>query len=110
MTSIDEIRDRAWAALAPHLAGKAGDVGRTAADNRLFVNAVLWVLRPGGTWRVLPERFGRHGPGARRPGGTWRVLPERFGKHETVRQRALRWAQQGTWQRLFHAGRVPERE
>jgi transposase len=85
----DELSDAAWAKLAPHLAGKAGDVGRTGADNRLFLNAVLWVMRHGGTWRVLPERFG---------------------KHDTVRKRALRWAQKGTWQRLFHAVRVPELE
>ncbi|MEM9020673.1 MAG: hypothetical protein AAGC44_08920 [Planctomycetota bacterium] len=30
-----------------HLPGKAGDPGRTAADNRLFVNAVLYVLKTG---------------------------------------------------------------
>jgi len=85
----DELSDAAWEKLAPHLAGKAGDVGCTAADNRLFLNAVLWVMRHGGTWRVLPERFG---------------------KHDTVRKRARRWAQKGTWQRLFQAVRVPELE
>ncbi len=85
----DEVSDAAWEKLSPHLAGKAGDVGCTAADNRLFLNAVLWVMRHGGTWRVLPERFG---------------------KHDTVRKRALRWAQKGTWQRLFAAVRLPEVE
>lgn len=85
----DELSEAAWEKLALHLAGKAGDVGRTADDNRLFLNAVLWVMRHGGTWRVLPARFGKHG---------------------TVRKRALRWAQKGTWQRLFEAVRVPELE
>jgi transposase len=85
----DELSDAAWDKLAPHLAGKAGDVGRTGADNRLFLNAVLWVMRHGGTWRVLPERFGKHDP---------------------VRKRALRWAQKGTWQRLFTAVRGTELE
>lgn len=85
----DELSNGAWEKLAPHLAGKAEDVGRTAGDNRLFLNAVLWVMRHGGTWRVLPARFG---------------------KHDTVRKRALRWAQKGTWQRLFEAVRVPELE
>lgn len=69
--------------------GKAGDAGCTAADNRLFLNAVLWVLRHGGTWRILPARFG---------------------KHDTVRKRALRWAQKGSWQRLLAAVRRPEAE
>ena len=57
----DALSDAAWAKLAPHLPGKAGDVGCTAADNRLFLNAGLWVLRHGGTWRVLPARFGSCG-------------------------------------------------
>ncbi len=85
----DELSESGWEKLAPHLAGKAGDAGRTADDNRLFLNAVVWVMRHGGTWRVLPERFG---------------------KHDTVRKRALRWAQKGTWQRLFAAVRLPELE
>ena len=85
----DELSDLGWETLSPHLAGKAGDVGCTAADNRLFLNAVLWVMRHGGTWRILPARLG---------------------KHDTIRKRALRWAQKGTWQRLFAAVRLPEVE
>lgn len=37
-------------------AGKAGDPGRTAADNRLFVSGCLWVLRSAAHWCDLPER------------------------------------------------------
>ena len=59
VSNLDEISDRAWAALAPHLAGKAGDVGRTGVDNRLFLNAVFWVARHGCAWRALPARFGK---------------------------------------------------
>ena len=40
------------------LPGKDGDRGRSGADNRLFVDAVLWVLRTGSPWRDLPEEFG----------------------------------------------------
>ncbi|WP_413658751.1 transposase, partial [Nitrobacter sp.] len=40
-----ELSDRQWAKIAPLLPGKAGDPGRTGADNRLFVNGCLWVLR-----------------------------------------------------------------
>ncbi|GGG35644.1 hypothetical protein GCM10011378_09870 [Hymenobacter glacieicola] len=53
-----ELKDADWARLAPLLPGKAGDAGRSAADNRLFVNAVLWIARSGAPWRDLPERFG----------------------------------------------------
>ena len=85
----DELSDAAWEKLCSPLAGKEGDVGCTAVDNRLFLNAVLWVMRHGGTWRVLPKRFG---------------------KNDSVRKRALRWAQKGTWQRLFQAARLLEIE
>ena len=28
-------------------------------DNRLFINAVLWIAKTGAPWRDLPERFGK---------------------------------------------------
>jgi transposase len=40
------------------LPGKDGDVGVTAKDNELFVDAVLYRYRAGIPWRDLPERFG----------------------------------------------------
>jgi hypothetical protein len=36
-----ELSDAQWDRVAPLLPGKAGDPGRTGADNRLFVNGVL---------------------------------------------------------------------
>jgi transposase len=38
------------------LPGREGHVGGTAADNRLFVDAVLYRYRAGIPWRDLPER------------------------------------------------------
>lgn len=87
MQELDELSDSAWAALSPHLAGKAGDVGRSGEDNRLFLNAVFWVARHGCAW--------------------W-ALPPRFGKHDTVRKRSRRWAQKGVWTRLFAAVQAPD--
>jgi len=40
------------------LPGKPGDRGRSAADNRRFVEAVLWIARTGAPWRDLPPEFG----------------------------------------------------
>ena len=52
-----ELSNEQWRRIEDLLAGKNGDRGRTAADNRLFVNAVLWVLRSGARWSDLPERY-----------------------------------------------------
>ncbi|WP_394372160.1 transposase [Ralstonia mannitolilytica] len=39
------------------LPGKIPDPGRTAADNRLSVEAVLWIARNGSPWHDLPHDF-----------------------------------------------------
>ena len=56
------------------LPGRDGDPGRTATDNRMFVNAVLFVARTGIPWRDLPERFGRWCVS-----GVWAQLAEALG-------------------------------
>lgn len=75
-----ELSQAQWERIAPLLPGKAGDPGRTAADNRLFVNGVLWVLRSGAHWCDLPERYGR-----------WKTAHKRFS----------RWSKAGVWDRVF---------
>lgn len=54
-----ELSDEIWVLLEPHLPGKVGDPGRTGRDNRLFVEAILWMARSGAHWRVLPPEFGK---------------------------------------------------
>ena len=75
-----ELSQVQWERIADLLPGKASDPGRTAADNRLFVNGVLWVLRSGAHWCDLPERYGR-----------WKTLHKRFS----------RWSKAGVWDRVF---------
>src|SRR4051794_9834616 len=41
------LRDDQWERIAPLVPGKVGDPGRSGADNRLFVEAVLWIVRVG---------------------------------------------------------------
>ena len=77
-----ELSERQWRRIAELLSGKAGDSGRTGADNRLFVNGVLWVLRSGAHWYDLPERYGK-----------WKTSHKRF----------TRWAKAGVWERIFAA-------
>jgi transposase len=45
--------------IEPLIPGKKGDKGRHGEDNRLFVDAVLWLVRVGAPWRDLPEEFGK---------------------------------------------------
>ena len=54
-----EITDQQWDAIKDLLPGKEGDPGATAEDNRLFINAILWIAKTGAPWRDLPERFGK---------------------------------------------------
>lgn len=75
-----ELSQVQWERIAPLLPGKAGDPGRTAVDNRLFVNGVLWVLRSGAHWCDLPERYGQ-----------WKTAHKRFS----------RWSKAGVWDRVF---------
>ena len=82
-----EITDQQWQQLAHLLPGKIGDVGRSAADNRLFINAVLWIARSGAPWRDLPERF-----------GPWNSAYRRF----------RRWAKANIWQTVFDQLQEPD--
>ena len=47
-----------WAKMEPLCLGKPGDPGRSGNNNRLFVEAVLWIARTGSPWRDLPGSFG----------------------------------------------------
>ncbi len=48
------LTDAQWAKMEPHCLGKPTDPGRSGANNRLFVEAVLWIVRTGSPWRDLP--------------------------------------------------------
>ena len=52
------LTDAQWAKMAPHCLGKPGDPGRSGNDNRLFVEAILWIVRTGSPWRDMPSSFG----------------------------------------------------
>jgi putative transposase len=77
-----ELRCDQWERIAGLLPGKKSDPGRTAADNRRFVDGVLWLARTGSHWRELP--------------------PE-FGKWNSVFVRYNRWSEKGVWVKLFNA-------
>jgi transposase len=76
------LSDSQYEKIAPLLLGKSGDPGRTAADNRLFVEAVLWIVRTGAPWRDLPICF-----------GSWNSAFRRF----------RRWSEKGIFEKIFNA-------
>lgn len=76
------LRDDQWERIKELLAGKASNRGVTAKDNRLFLEAVLWIARTGAPWRDLPPEL-----------GNWHTTYTRF----------ARWAKDGVWERVFQA-------
>jgi len=75
-----DISDRAWETLEPLLPGRKGSWGGKAKDNRLFLNAVLWILRTGAPWRDLPPDY-----------GDWKNTHRRFS----------RWRDKGIWKQIL---------
>ena len=75
-----DITDRAWELLEPHLPGREGTWGGRAKDNRLFINAVVWILRTGVPWRDLPAEY-----------GDWKNTHRRF----------IRWRDARIWEGLL---------
>ena len=53
------LTDERWALIASRLPGKEGDPGCHGRDNRLFIEAVFWIVRTGSPWRSLPPHFGK---------------------------------------------------
>jgi transposase len=75
-----ELSEVQWEKIKDFLPGRVESVGRTALDNRVFVNGVLWVLRSGAHWHDLPERYG---------------------KYKSLHKRFSRWAASGVWEKVF---------
>lgn len=75
-----ELQDKEWERIEDLLPGRRGTVGAPSKDNRLFVNAVIWIARSGAPWRDLPERYGK-----------WNSVWRRF----------RRWSQSDIWKKVF---------
>ena len=84
-----ELSDEQWQRVEGLLPGQPGSPGRSGDNNRLFLEAVLWIVRTGAPWRDLPERF-----------GDWNSVFQRFN----------RWAKKGVWEQVFNALQDPDLE
>jgi len=62
-----------------HRSDRAGEDVKLK-DNRMMINAIIWVLKTGVPWRDLPERF-----------GSWNSVYSRF----------YRWCKRGVWEKIF---------
>ena len=70
MTRRYELTDQEWEQIVPLLpAEKNSRPGRPSKDNRLMINAMVWIARSGAPWRDLPERY-----------GPWKSVYSRFRK------------------------------
>jgi transposase len=84
-----EISDDNWKKIKDLLPGQRGQHGGVAVDNRLFINAILYIAKTGIPWRDLPERFGR-----------WNSVFCRFNQ----------WSKKGRWQAIFDVLQDPDLE
>lgn len=73
-----KLADEQWARLEP-LLPENGRRGGQWREHRTVVEAILWVLVNGASWRDLPKEF-----------GPW----------QTAYQRYMRWQHEGLWQRI----------
>ncbi len=80
--NVSYLTDERWKRIAPLLPGNDGAPGRHGRDNRLFIEAVFWMIRTGATWRSLPPKFGK-----------WYTIYTRF----------HRWMQHGVWAGVLNA-------
>lgn len=81
--------DAGWAKIAPYCAGKPTNRGRTGVDNRLSIEAVLWIIHTGSPWRDLPPEF-----------GNW----------NNIYKRHHRWVKSDRFSNLFNALNNPDLE
>ena len=56
----DALRDDQWERIKDCVPGGTKGKRGPRTNNRLFLDALLWVARSGGRWRDLPERLGGH--------------------------------------------------
>ena len=70
----DALRDDQWERLKNFVPGGRKGKRGPRTNNRLFLDALLWMARSGGRWRDLPERFG---------------------DYRSVKRRCYRWIEMG---------------
>ena len=78
----DALRDDQWERIKDFVPGGRKGKRGPRTNNRLFLDALLWMARSGGRWRDLPERFGAY---------------------QSVKRRYYRWIEMGVLDDMFAA-------
>ena len=73
-----ELTDEEWERVKGMI--EHSKMGRPPKDDRVMVNAMLWLARSGARWEDLPERYG---------------------SHKTVYSRFCKWRNDGTLLKIF---------
>ena len=84
-----DLTDAQWAAVAPMIPDARPGGRPRKADKREIIDAVLYLLRAGCAWRLLPHDF-----------PPW----------QTVYYYLRRWEREGVWARVHHALLLEDRE
>ncbi len=89
MTTV-KLRSEQWRKMRDFLAENPKVYVGQERGCRRFVEGVLWLLRSGAQWRLLPKQY-----------GNWNSVYKRFD----------RWSERGVWQELFeHFADDPDME
>lgn len=76
-----KLTDEQWQKILPVLKSLQPDIRLgTLRECRRFLEAVLWILRSGAQWRLLPKEY-----------GNWNTIYKRF----------ARWSEVGVFETLF---------
>jgi putative transposase len=76
----EHLSDEQWTKIKALLLGRRERPGAPGKNDRLFFEAVFWMMRTGAPWRDLPQHF-----------GNWNSVYKRFRD----------WVKKGIWKRLF---------
>ena len=74
-----DLTDKQWDLIQPVLPPRPR-MGRPRADDRLTLNAILWIMKTGARWVDLPKELG---------------------DDSTAHRRLKRWSKDGTWDRVW---------
>jgi transposase len=78
--TLDALRDDQWERLKDFVPGGRKGKRGPRTNNRLFLDALLWMTRSGGRWGELPERFGGY---------------------QSVKRRYYRWVEMGVLDKML---------